>query len=103
LIAGAITTEKSCNTVLTSIVLAAQVVFACKAFVVALADIQVIFLRDYLLESLEHVLDNSCLTSRYPRTTLRPGQRFVLPDTYTVNIANSDGAVRITSGVWIQP
>jgi hypothetical protein len=82
---------------------AAKVLFACKAFGMALADIQSNFTREYLLESLEHALDSSFLTSLYPRTTLGPDQRFLSRGAYLTSLVDRQGQIVVTNGSWIQP
>lgn len=82
---------------------AAKVLFACKALGMALADIQSNFSREYLLESLEHALDNSFLTSLYPRITLGPDQRFLSRGAFLARVTMVEGKPQITNGVWMQP
>jgi hypothetical protein len=81
----------------------AKVLFACKAFGMAIADIQSNFSREYLIESMEHALDNSFLTSLYPRTTLGPDQRYLSRGAYLAKIELAGDNVRAVSGTWIQP
>lgn len=83
-------------------VAAAKVLFACRAFGMGLADIQSNFSREYFFEALEHALDDTQLTSLFPRTTLGPDQRFLSSGAYVVRL--SDGPERVFSGAaWIQP
>ena len=84
-------------------IIAAKVLFACKAFGMALADIQSNFTREYLLESLEHALDSSFLTSLYPRTTLGPDQRFLSRGAYLTSLTEMQGQIVVTNGSWTQP
>jgi mono/diheme cytochrome c family protein len=82
---------------------AAKVLFACKALGMALADIQSNFSREYLLESLEHALDNSLLTSLYPRTTLGPDQRYLSRGAYLGRLSYQGGQIVLADGEWMQP
>ncbi len=54
----------------------ANVYFALKVAGDSLMHIRGYFFRDYLLERIEHTIDNVPYTSVYPRLSLAPGQRF---------------------------
>jgi hypothetical protein len=83
-------------------VLSAKVLFACRVLGVGLADIQNNFSGEYLIESLEHALDGTQLTSLLPRTSLGPGQRVLSRGAYLVRLSASPGSP-YTDSVWIQP
>jgi hypothetical protein len=55
----------------------ANAFFALKMAGGALQGMRGFFVRDYLLERIEHMVDNATYTSVYPRMSLAPGQRFV--------------------------
>jgi hypothetical protein len=52
-------------------------VFALRVVGEAVRTIRGYYLRDYLIERIEHMLDNALFTSVYPTVTLAPGQRFI--------------------------
>jgi len=81
----------------------AKVLLACKALGMALTDIQSNFSGEYLLESLEHALDNSLMTSLYPRTTLGPGQRFLSRGAYVARLEARGEHFALTTGDWVRP
>jgi len=83
-------------------VAAAKVLFACRALGMGLADIQSNFSREYFLEALEHALDDTQLTSLFPRTTLGPDQRFLSNGAYVVQLSDTPENV-FTDALWIQP
>jgi hypothetical protein len=55
----------------------ADAYFALKMAGGALVQMRGFFLRDYLLERIEHMVDSASYTSVYPRVSMAPGQRFV--------------------------
>jgi len=61
------------------------------------------FLRDYLIERIEMMLEHRVLTGYYPRLTLGPGQRFASKGGYVVHYAPATGAQPIADGDWIVP
>lgn len=83
-------------------VAAAKVLFACRTLGLALADIQSNFSREYLVETLEHSLDGTQLTSLYPRTTLGPDQRFLIHGAYVVRLSGNTDSL-YGNPMWIQP
>jgi ABC-type branched-subunit amino acid transport system substrate-binding protein len=65
------------------------------------------FSREYLIEVLEHALDNATFTSVYPRVSLGPGQRFASKGSYILELSSdadsdSDGEWKPV-GDWIIP
>lgn len=55
----------------------ANAFFALKIAGEALKGMRQYYLREYMLERIEHMMENATYTSVYPRLTLAPGQRFV--------------------------
>lgn len=82
---------------------AVKVLLACKALGMALSDIQSVFSRDYLLESLEHSLDSNLITSLFPRMSLGPDQRFLSQGAYLARLGTVNGKITASSGDWVQP
>jgi len=60
----------------------ANAYFALKTGGSAVVGIRGFFLRDHLLERLEHLIDRAPYTGVYPRINLAPGQRFVSRGAY---------------------
>ena len=82
---------------------AAQALFACHAFGEALSDMESTFSRDYLLETLEHSLDGTQMTSIYPATTLGPNQRTISRGGYVTEIGDIGSATPFVNAKWIEP
>jgi mono/diheme cytochrome c family protein len=59
------------------------------------------FSREYLLEWIEHMADNSAWTSVYPRLSLGPGQRFASKGAYVLSL--SDRGEWSAVSEWIVP
>lgn len=81
---------------------AAKALYACRVLGMGLADIQSNFSREYLLESLEHALDGTQLTSLFPRTILGPDQRLLSRGAYVVDLTKLEEG-EFANAVWIQP
>jgi hypothetical protein len=65
----------------------ANAFFALKTVGGALTGMRGFFVRDYLLERIEHMVDYAPYTSVYPRISLAPGQRFVSRAAYIAQFA----------------
>ncbi len=61
------------------------------------------FSRDYLLEKLEHMAENSLSTSVYPRLSLAPGQRFASKGCYIVKPSTDEGHSVSAVSRWLVP
>lgn len=61
------------------------------------------FSREYLVERIEHMMGNGFESSRYPRLSLGPGQRFASKGSYVVEPAGEAGAAPRPVGGWIVP
>jgi cytochrome c553 len=59
--------------------------------------------RDYLVDSLEGMLDHALLTGYYPRLSLAPNQRFASKGGYLVRFAEPDGNRLVAVSDWIVP
>jgi hypothetical protein len=61
------------------------------------------FVRDYLVERIEEMLEHRILTGYYPRLALAPGQRFASKGGFIVRFAGPTGAHLVAEGDWIVP
>jgi hypothetical protein len=61
------------------------------------------FVRDYLVERIESMLEHRIITGYYPRLTLAPGQRFASKGGYIVHFAESRGTRILPESDWIVP
>ena len=61
------------------------------------------FVRDYLVERIEEVLEHRVITGYYPRLALAPGQRFASKGGYIVRFAEASGPKVVALGDWITP
>jgi hypothetical protein len=77
---------------------ASHALFACHALGEALAGLEGNFSRDYLMETLEHMLDGTQMTSIYPAVTLGPNQRVLARGAYVVNIGAN---ARLADSRWV--
>lgn len=82
---------------------AVRALFACHALGEGLADIGANFSRDYLLESLEHVLDGTEMNTIFPHTTLGPGQRYLSRGAYVTELSPRGATDPFARAEWIQP
>jgi len=61
------------------------------------------FVRDYLLERIEGMLEHRIITGYYPRLTLAAKQRFASKGGYLVRFADASSARLIADGDWVVP
>jgi hypothetical protein len=61
------------------------------------------FVRDYLVERIEEMLEHRIVTGYYPRLALAPGQRFASKGGYLVRFAEPSGHKVVALGDWITP
>lgn len=61
------------------------------------------FVRDYLVERIEEMLEHRAITGYYPRLALAPGQRFASKGGYIVHFAADTGTRVLADGDWIVP
>jgi cytochrome c553 len=73
----------------------------------ALAHMDEIFSRDYFIERVEHMTEQSLFHSVYPRLSLGPGQRFASKGGYVTRFAqdsgDKDSGGKAASSEWIVP
>ena len=82
---------------------AAEALFACHTIGEAMADMANNYSREYLIETLEHMLDGTGMTTIFPVMTLGTGQRFLAKGANVVRLAPESGPVRYIKDGWIQP
>ncbi|MAG32893.1 MAG: hypothetical protein CL908_18605 [Deltaproteobacteria bacterium] len=61
------------------------------------------FSREYLIEVLEHAVDNATFASVYPRVSLGPGQRFASKGSYILGLSSGADPEWEPIGDWIIP
>jgi hypothetical protein len=82
---------------------AAEALFACHVTGEAMADMADNYSREYLIETLEHMLDGTGMTTVFPVTSLGTGQRFLVKGGYVARLAPAGGQARYLQAGWIQP
>jgi hypothetical protein len=81
----------------------ADTYLACGVLAEALSHMVDAFVRDYLVERIDDMLEHRILTGYYPRLTLAPGQRFASKGGYIVHFAEPDRVRVVADGDWIVP
>jgi hypothetical protein len=61
------------------------------------------FVRDYLVERIEEMLEHRIMTGHYPRLALAPHQRFASKGGYIVRFADATGTRVVPDDSWIVP
>lgn len=61
------------------------------------------FVRDYLVERIEEMVEHRAITGYYPRLALAPGQRFASKGGYLVHFAEGTGTRLAADGDWLVP
>jgi len=79
----------------------ADAYFALKMAGGALQGIRGYFVREFLLERIEHMVDYAPYTSVYPRISLAPEQRFVSKGCYIARLSEDGSLVAVTD--WLIP
>lgn len=70
----------------------------------ALMHIRGYFFRDYLIERIEHTVDNVPYTSVYPRISLAPEQRFAAKGGYITQFTSRGGPAKLAAvSEWVIP
>ncbi len=81
---------------------AAKALFACHATGEAMAGMADSYSREYLIETLEHMLDGTNMTTLYPLTTLGTGQRYLAKGAYVARPGAGETAGLYTDSHWVQ-
>jgi cytochrome c553 len=81
----------------------ADTYLACGILAEILSHMADTFVRDYLVERIEDMLEHRLVTGYYPRLTLAPGQRFASKGGYVVHFADAGGTRIVVDGDWIVP
>ena len=61
------------------------------------------FVRDYLVERIEEMLEHRILTGYYPRLSLAPNQSFASKGGYIVHFVPGSKSRVVADGEWITP
>ncbi|HLQ12090.1 MAG TPA: hypothetical protein VK130_02435 [Steroidobacteraceae bacterium] len=91
------------NVPLLDVQVQADTYLACGLLSETLNHIVDTFVRDYLIERIENMLEHRIITGYYPRLTLAPGQRFASKGGYMVHFADPKGTRIAADGEWIVP
>ncbi|WP_082721301.1 c-type cytochrome [Burkholderia sp. ABCPW 14] len=81
----------------------ADTYLACGLLAETLGHMVDTFVREYLVERIQDMLERRILTGYYPRLTLAPGQRFASKGGYIVRYAEPDRARLVADGGWTVP
>jgi Cytochrome c len=81
----------------------ADTYLACGLLSEALSHMVDTFVRDYLVESLQDMVEHRIITGYYPRLSLATGQRFASKGGYLVKFADAQGTRLITDHSWLVP
>jgi hypothetical protein len=76
---------------------------ACGLLAETLSHMADSFIRDYLVERVEGMLEHRILTAYYPRLALAPHQRFASKGGYLVRFADNTGSRIVPDGEWVAP
>jgi hypothetical protein len=91
------------NVPVTDVQLQADTYLACGLLSEVLSHMVDTFVRDYMVERLETMLEHRVITGYYPRLTLAPGQRFASKGGYIVRFASDTGTRIVADGDWVVP
>jgi hypothetical protein len=87
----------------TDVQLQADTYLACGLLSETLKGMVDTFVRDYLIERMEGMLEHRVITGYYPRLALAPGQRFASKGGYIVRFAGDSGTSLVAASDWIVP
>ena len=87
----------------TDLQLQADTYLACGLLSETLKGMVDTFVRDYLIERMETMLEHRVITGYYPRLALAPGQRFASKGGYIVRFAGESGTSLVAASDWIVP
>ncbi len=91
------------NVPVTDVQVQADTYLACGLLSETLTHMVDTFVRDYLVERLEAMLEHRVITGYYPRLTLAPGQRFASKGGYIVRFAADSGPRIVPDSDWVVP
>jgi hypothetical protein len=83
--------------------LQADTYLACGLLAETVSHMADTFVRDYLIERLQDVLEHRILTGYYPRLALATGQRYASKGGYIVRFADPEGNRLAALGAWSAP
>ena len=81
----------------------ADTYLACGLLAETLSHMADSFIRDYLVERVEGMLEHRILTAYYPRLALAPHQRFASKGGYLVRFVDNTGSRIVPDGEWVAP
>ncbi len=81
----------------------ANAYFTLKMTLGALKAMRGFFVREYMLERIEHMIDRANYTSVYPRVSLAPGQRFISRSAYIVQFKADESGDLVAVTDWQVP
>ncbi len=81
----------------------ADTYLACGLLAETLKHMTDTFVRDYLIERIEEMLEHRVITGYYPRLALAPGQRFASKGGYLVRFAEPAGTRVVAESDWTVP
>jgi hypothetical protein len=76
---------------------------ACGILAETLTDMLDSYVRDYLVERIEVMLDHRMVNGYYQRLSLAPGQRFASKGGYIVRFSDSGGGTLVAESEWSTP
>jgi hypothetical protein len=81
----------------------ADTYLACGLLAETLSHMVDTFVRDYLVERVEDMIEHRVVTGFYPRLTLGPGQRFASKGGYVVRLGSGQRSGVVADGEWTVP
>ena len=81
----------------------ADTYLACGLLAETLSHMSDTFVRDYLVERIQQVLEHRIVTGYYPRLALASGQRFASKGGYFVRFSAATGSSIVANSAWTRP
>jgi hypothetical protein len=91
------------NVPITDLQVQADTYLACGLLSETLNHMVYTFVRDYLVERIEEMLEHRVITGYYPHLALAPGQRFASKGGYIVRFADPAGPRLVADSDWLVP